>query len=100
MNFTLPIAGAQGRGGAGATFALRYNSQNWRKDPGGIWHYGRNTGYGYGWRLSAGSITPVYRDWWDLAFYIYMDSTGGGVPAGSVERDVANLELEGIVPDV
>lgn len=36
VNFTLPIAGAQGRGGAGATFALRYNSQNWRKDPGGI----------------------------------------------------------------
>ena len=75
LNVTLPIVTAKARTGWSATFALSYNSQNWRTDPGGSWNLGRDTGFGYGWRLLAGSITPVYSSS-SIAFYIYTDSTG------------------------
>ena len=41
-----------------------------------MWAFGRDVGYGYGWRMMAGSITPVYRNWGDLSHYLYTDSTG------------------------
>src|SRR6266568_2366403 len=62
--------------GGGAAFNLSYNSQNWRQDPGGTWQLGRDVGYGYGWKLQAGSLTPVYRDYWTLDHYLFIDSTG------------------------
>ena len=60
LNFTIPLIKAMGRGGNGIGFNLSYNAQNWRQDPGGTWQLGRDLGYGYGWRLQAGSLTPVY----------------------------------------
>ena len=55
---------------------LSYNSQNWREDPGGIWQLGADTGYGYGWKLQAGSLTPVYQDYWNIHHWLFIDSTG------------------------
>jgi hypothetical protein len=67
---------AVGRDGRGVTFQLSYNSQIWRQDTGGTWQFGRDTGYGQGWRLQAGSLTPVYSGYFNLDHYIFIDSTG------------------------
>jgi hypothetical protein len=50
----------------------------WRRDLANdtIWYYGRNNGYGHGWRALAGSILPVYQDYFNVAYYLYSDSTG------------------------
>jgi hypothetical protein len=37
---------------------------------------GVDVGYGFGWRLLAGSLTPVYSGWWTVNHYVYTDSTG------------------------
>jgi RHS repeat-associated protein len=76
LNFTLPLLRAQGRGGSGVTFALSYNSQSWRRDPGGTWKLGRDVGYGFGWRLQAGSLTPYWSDYWTIHHYVFTDSSG------------------------
>src|SRR6185436_12408621 len=53
LNFTLPLLAPQARGGWGASVALNYNSQNFRWDGGSSsnWKYGKDVGYGFGWRL-------------------------------------------------
>ena len=51
LNFSLPLLKAQGRAGWSVPFALSYNSQIWRQDPGGTWKLGRDVGYGLGWKL-------------------------------------------------
>ena len=33
-------------------------------------------GYGFGWRLMAGSITPVFSDPYTVSYYLFTDSTG------------------------
>jgi len=71
LNFNLPLITAQARGGWSVPFSLNYDSQIWRKDPAGIWKLARDSGYGHGWKLMIGSVTPVYRDWWDLSHYVY-----------------------------
>lgn len=76
VNFTLPLVTAKTRGGMSATFSLNYNSQNWRKDAGGSWKLGRDVGYGFGWRVQAGSITLIYKDVYTVGLYIFTDSTG------------------------
>jgi RHS repeat-associated protein len=76
LNYTLPLLRAMGRGGYGVSFALSYNSQLWRQDPGGTWKLGREVGYGFGWRLQAGSITPYWSDPWTIHHYVLIDSTG------------------------
>ncbi|HYL35376.1 MAG TPA: hypothetical protein VEV17_05650, partial [Bryobacteraceae bacterium] len=76
LNYTIPLFKAMARGGWGVGFSLSYNSQNWRQDSGGTWELGRDIGYGYGWRMQAGSLTPVYKDYWDVDHYLYIDSTG------------------------
>jgi RHS repeat-associated protein len=76
LNYTVPLVKAMARGGWSASFNLSYNSQNWRQDPGGTWELGRDVGYGYGWRLQAGSLTPVYQDYWNVHHYVFIDSTG------------------------
>ena len=58
LNFSVPLIKAPSRGGWSASFALSYNSQSWRQDSGGTWKLGRDVGYGFGWKLQAGSITP------------------------------------------
>jgi RHS repeat-associated protein len=75
LNYTIPLLKAQGRGGWGVGFNLSYNSQNWRQDPANTWQLGQEVGYGYGWRLQAGSVTPVYRDYYTVDHYVFMDST-------------------------
>ena len=42
-------------------------------------------GYGYGWKLLAGSLTPFYRDYWTLDHYLFTDGTGA-----EYRLDVAN----------
>jgi YD repeat-containing protein len=76
LNFTLPLFKAMGRGAWGQTFALSYNSQIWRFDSGGTWNLGKDVGYGYGWRLMAGSIVPYWSDSYTLQYYLFTDSTG------------------------
>ena len=76
LNYTLPLLTAQGRNGGKVTFGLTYNSQMWRQDPSGTWKLGVDTGYGFGWRLLAGSVTPMWRDFWTVNHYVYTDSTG------------------------
>ena len=76
LNFTLPLIKAQGRGGWSVGFNLTYNSQNWRQDSSAVWHFGADTGYGYGWQLRAGSLTPVYQDYWTIHHWLFIDSTG------------------------
>ena len=63
-------------GGTSVPLRLSYNSQNWRKDSSWTWKMGVDVGYGFGWRLLAGSLTPVYSGWWTVNHYVYTDSTG------------------------
>jgi hypothetical protein len=77
LNFSFPIAKAQGRNGWTVPVNLVYNSQNWRNDNGVNWQLGTDVGYGFGWKLLIGSITPYYSASWEPAdHYIYTDSTG------------------------
>ena len=76
LNYSVPLLKVQGRGGWGVGFNLSYNSQNWRQDPAGVWQLGRDIGYGYGWRLQAGSVTPVFANYWAVDHWLYIDSTG------------------------
>ena len=55
----MPLVKAMGHGGWSVGFNLTYNSQNWRQDPGGTWQLGEDVGYGYGWKLLAGSLLPL-----------------------------------------
>ena len=56
-------------------FALSYNSQIWRQEGGRDWKLGHDIGYGAGWRLQAGSITP-YWSAGSVHHYIFSDSSG------------------------
>jgi hypothetical protein len=81
LNFTIPLLTAMGRGGWSASFNLNYNSQAWRQDPGpntsvNTWNLGLDVGYGFGWHLMAGSITPIWEDTWTIDHFVYTDSTG------------------------
>ena len=76
LNFTIPLLHAQSRNGGGATFGLNYNSQNWRYDAAGTWKLGRDVGYGFGWKLLAGSITPYWSNYYTLHHFLFIDSTG------------------------
>ena len=77
LSFSQPLLSAQGRNGWSVGFNLIYDSQNWRKDSGGVWEFGADVGYGFGWRLMAGSITPVWNPGGlSASQYIYTDSTG------------------------
>jgi hypothetical protein len=44
--------------------------------PRGTWKLGRDVGYGFGWRVLAGSITPCWADYFNIHHYIFTDSTG------------------------
>jgi hypothetical protein len=76
LNFTLPLLRPQGRGGTGVTVALNYNSQNWYTDGGKHWKLGRDVGYGYGWKLLIGSLTPHWATYYTMHHYKFTDSTG------------------------
>ena len=55
---------------------LNYNSQMWRNSSGGVWLAGEDTGYGMGWKLQAGSLTPIWASPTQFDHYIFTDSTG------------------------
>jgi len=77
LNYTMPVVSPQGRGGWSVPFALSYNGQLWRKDPGGVWKLGRDVGYGFGWRLQAGSLKAFWVAGYNLHHYLFTDATGG-----------------------
>jgi RHS repeat-associated protein len=77
LSFSVPLLAAQGRGGWKAGFSLSYNSQNWRQDSGGTWQFDGDMGYGFGWRLQAGSVMPVWNaGGMTAAYFLFIDSTG------------------------
>jgi RHS repeat-associated protein len=76
LNYTAPLIRALGRGGTGVSVALNYNSQQWRSDAGGNWKLGRDVGYGFGWKLMLGALTPFYRPDWTIDHYLFTDSSG------------------------
>jgi RHS repeat-associated protein len=75
LNFSIPLLSPVGRGGVTVPVALSYNSQNWRKDNATTWKIGADLGYGFGWRLAAGSVIPVYVNS-VLSYYVFTDATG------------------------
>jgi hypothetical protein len=76
LNFTLPLLKAQGRAGMSLPINLSYNSEHWRKDA-GTWNLGTDVGYGYGWKLLAGSITPYYAPGFIyIDHYLFTDLSG------------------------
>ena len=60
LSYTLPLIAAVDRSGLKATFALAYNSQNWRVVSGYPRILGADTGFGFGWQFMLGAITPIY----------------------------------------
>jgi hypothetical protein len=40
--------------------SISYNSQNWKRDSSGVQMLSRDVGYGQGWRMMAGSVTPYW----------------------------------------
>ena len=70
------MASAATAGGVSVGLSLNYNSQNWRQDPAGIWNYGRDIGYGYGFRLLAGSMQLFDNSQWAFDHWTFTDSTG------------------------
>jgi hypothetical protein len=76
LNFTIGLLNPQNRNGAAIPFQLSYNSQIWRNDGSGITFLGQDTGFGMGWKLQAGSITPVWTTSMTIDHYLYTDSTG------------------------
>jgi len=75
LNYSVPVFTAVGRNGWKVPFNLVYNSQNWRQDTGGTWNLGSDIGYGYGWRLMAGALLPVYSGF-TLSYYKFTDASG------------------------
>jgi RHS repeat-associated protein len=77
LNFSVPLLKAQGRTGWTVPVGLVYNSQNWRQDSGVNWMLGSDVGYGFGWQMLIGSITPYIEGQdWTIDHYVYTDSTG------------------------
>ena len=77
LSFSMPLVKPQGRTGWSAQVGLHYNSQNWRQDDGTNWQLGTDVGYGYGWSLQVGSITPYYAGWTSgVDHYVFTDGTG------------------------
>jgi len=59
LNYTIPLLKAQGRGGFTLGISLTYNSQNCRSENSTITKPGADVGYGFGWKLMAGSVIPI-----------------------------------------
>jgi RHS repeat-associated protein len=76
LNFALPLLKPQGRGSWSVPFNLIYNSQNWRQDS-TTWIFNGDVGYGWGWRLMAGSLTTnLAPGGLSIDHFLYTDSTG------------------------
>jgi len=75
LNFTVPLFKAMGRGGWGVQFALSYNSQLWFMEGSAQTKLGADVGYGFGWKLLAGAMTPIWSGS-TLLYHLFTDSTG------------------------
>ncbi len=76
LHFAYPLVQAISRGWS-VPLRLAYNSQNWRLDGNGTpWQLGEDTGFGFGWKLQIGSLTPYYSSYDTLAFYQFSDASG------------------------
>lgn len=53
-----------------------FRGRAWRKDPVGIWKMGKDYGYGFGWKLQAGTVTAYWSDYWTVHHYVFIDATG------------------------
>src|SRR5262249_35849285 len=91
LSFALPLVKPVSRG-ISATFSLNYNSQNWRYDSGGNWNFGRDVGYGYGWRLMAGATTPVFSSPTTIAYFFFVDSAGAKSGLDQNSKNVGSSE--------
>ncbi len=77
LNFSLPLLTAQQRTGTTVPVGLVYNSQNWRQDNSVNWKLGNDVGFGFGWQMLIGSITPYESPYYGgIDHYVYTDSTG------------------------
>ena len=76
LSFANSLIKPLGRGGWSLPFSLSYNSQMWRHDSGGDWLLGQDVGYGMGWKLQAGSLTPVWSGTSAIDHYIFTDASG------------------------
>ncbi|GEM_PF-1575541 len=76
VNFNLPLLRAQARGGWSVGFALNHDTQSWRKVGSKVWKYGVDIGYGYGWKLMAGSVMRYFSGTYQTSHFIFTDSTG------------------------
>lgn len=79
VNFTVPLLKAVSRSSWSVGFNLAYNSQSFRyvtSPTAGTIVHGADVGYGFGWRLLAGAIVPVYNGS-TISHYLFLDSTGG-----------------------
>jgi hypothetical protein len=76
LNFSQGLLSVKGRAGAGLGIGLSYNSQLWRKENSTIWKMGGDTGLGFGWRLMAGSVAPVWSSPTTFSHYVFIDATG------------------------
>jgi hypothetical protein len=48
----------------------------WRQDSGAETLLGQDVGYGLGWKLQAGSITPIWNGTSNIDHYLFTDSSG------------------------
>jgi len=77
LNFSIPVITPQERTGQKFPLGLSYNSQNWLQDAGYNWQLGTDSGYGFGWTMQFGSITPYYGATWEgVDHYVFTDGTG------------------------
>jgi RHS repeat-associated protein len=75
LSFSVPLVKPVSPSGGSVTIGLSYNSQMWRQDSAGNWLIGQDVGFGLGWKILAGAITPIWSGS-QIAYYLYVDSTG------------------------
>ncbi len=77
VNFTAPLITAKARGSMSIPINLNYNSQNWRKNPDtSVTKLGYDIGYGYGWRIMAGSMVWFADGYYGISYWKFTDATG------------------------
>lgn len=75
---------------------LNYNSQMWRNSAGGVWLAGEDTGYGMGWKLQAGSLTPIWASPTQFDHYLFTDATGAEYSLYNNNNDYVWTSKEGV----
>jgi len=75
LSFSLPLLKPQARTGWSVPFKLSYDSQIWGQNGSGPLLLDSDVGFGFGWRLLAGSITPIWSRG-SASLYVFTDSTG------------------------